>query len=345
MTDGGTAAEFPRRPAEAGAGERLVSEPIVPEAGSFDSATMSRGIPGVPARFSWRGKTYTVAALAGTRKNLRPCRSGSGERYVHKHFYTVETETGEVMTIYRTRSGSKKDSWTLYSIDESRQGATREGSASGPGPAPIRLAVLVSGNGTNLQALIDAAADDRARENVDGRFGIALVIADREGCFALERAQKAGIPTALALPPKGVARPEARMAVSDRVLALAREARADALVLAGFLTILSGPLIDEYANRIVNIHPALLPKFGGKGMWGHHVHEAVLSSGDGESGCTVHLVDSGCDTGTILFQRKVPVLPGDTPDSLAERIHREEHAAIVEGARELARRLAREGDR
>ncbi len=202
----------------------------------------------------------------------------------------------------------------------------------------MRIAVLVSGGGTNLQALIDAK-DAAGGSAESGSYEIAIVIADRE-CYALERARKSGIETALALPPKGVPRPEARRAVSDRVLALAREARADALVLAGFLTIMSGPVIDEYANRIVNLHPALLPKFGGHGMWGHHVHEAVLASGDAESGCTVHLVDSGCDTGPILLQRKVPVLKGDTAETLAARISGEEHEAIVEGVRVLARRLA-----
>lgn len=319
-----------------GNGSRLVSEPIIPEPASFDTASMARGTPGVPARFSWRGRTFRVAALLGTRKNLRPCHSGSGERYIHKHFYDLETETGERMTIYRTRTGSKKDSWMLYTIDESRahKGAERLPQDDSRAVKPFRLAVLVSGGGTNLQAIIDAAEADNT-----ARFEVVLVIADREGCFAVERAKKHGIATELVLPPADVPRPEARRAVSDCVLALAREAQADAIILAGFLTILSGPVIEEYANRIVNLHPALLPKFGGKGMWGHHVHEAVLAAGEKESGCTVHLVDSGCDTGTILLQRKVPVLDGDTADTLAERIHGEEHIAIVEGVRELTRQL------
>lgn len=236
-------------------GERLVSEPVTPVAGSFDAAAMAAGEPGVPP-----------------------------------------TE----------------------------------------GDHPMRIAVLVSGGGTNLQALIDDQNAESAP--ADGRFEIVLVVADRD-CFALERARKAGIPAVLAPAPAGVARPEARRAVSDRVLQLAREYRADALVLAGFLTIMGGDVITEYANRIINLHPALLPKFGGKGMWGHHVHEAVLASGDAESGCTVHLVDAGCDTGPILIQKRVPVLPGDTPDSLAARIAGHEHEAIVEGVHALARKL------
>jgi len=202
-----------------------------------------------------------------------------------------------------------------------------------------RIAVLVSGGGTNLQALIDAAEANAAtgRKEYDA-YEIAIVIADRE-CYATERAKKHGIPVAYALPPAGVPRADARRAVSDRVLALARDSKADALVLAGFLTIMSGEVISDYANRIVNLHPALLPKFGGKGMWGHHVHEAVLASGDAESGCTVHLVDDGCDTGATLLQKRVPVVAGDTPETLAERISHVEHEAIVEGVRLLAKKL------
>ncbi len=227
------------------------------------------------------------------------------------------------MTLYHTRSVSKKDKWTLYTIQTEEQTAR--------GAQPMRIAVLVSGGGTNLQALIDAGQKG---------FEIAVVIADRENTFALERAKKHGIPAELAMSPKGTPRAEARQFVSDRVLALAREYRADTLVLAGFLTIMSGAVITEYSARIINLHPALLPKFGGQGMWGRHVHEAVLASGDRESGCTVHLVDAGCDTGEILLQRKVPVISGDTADSLASRIHVEEHLAIVEGVRLLAAKLA-----
>ncbi len=89
--------------------------------------------------------------------------------------------------------------------------------------------------------------------------------------------------------------------------------------------------MQEYSGRIINLHPALLPKFGGVGMWGENVHKAVLAAGEKESGCTVHLVDSGCDTGKILVQKKVPVMPGDTVESLYERIAPKEHEAIVEG--------------
>jgi phosphoribosylglycinamide formyltransferase-1 len=301
--------------------ETLISESIVPAAGSFNAAAMASGIPGVPMEFRWRGDDYRVTKILDSWKNLRSCRSGSGEQYINKHFFLVETDAGAVMTLYRTRSGSKKDTWMLYTIHDSPQTAE--------GAQPMRIAVLVSGGGTNLQALIDA-------QEKAGCYEIALVIADRENIFALERANRHGIAARLALPPKGIPRPEARLAVSAQVLALAREFKVDALVLAGFLTIMGGDVISEYSNRIINIHPALLPKFGGKGMWGHHVHEAVLASGDRESGCTVHLVDAGCDTGETLLQRRVPVLDGDTPDSLAKRIFAEEHIAIVEGVCLLA---------
>ena len=206
----------------------------------------------------------------------------------------------------------------------------------------MKIAVLVSGGGTNLQALIDYE-----KSVPDCPYHIQIVIADTKKAFALERAAKAGIDTKIVSPfavlgpekAKAVSKEEKRTAVSDAALKAAREAGCDAIVLAGWLTVLSGSIITEYSNRIVNLHPALLPKFGGVGMWGHNVHEAVLASGEKESGCTVHLVDAGCDTGKILVQKKVPVLPGDTPDSLYARIAPEEHKAMVEGVCQLAELL------
>ncbi|MDR0758781.1 MAG: phosphoribosylglycinamide formyltransferase, partial [Treponema sp.] len=112
------------------------------------------------------------------------------------------------------------------------------------------------------------------------------------------------------------------------------------IVLAGFLSILEGGIVDEYAGRIINLHPALLPKYGGAGMYGERVHRAVLAAGEAESGCTVHLVDAGTDTGPVLLQRRVPVLAGDTAETLAERIHGEEHIAIVEAVMLMIQRLA-----
>ncbi|MBQ0051920.1 MAG: phosphoribosylglycinamide formyltransferase [Treponema sp.] len=206
----------------------------------------------------------------------------------------------------------------------------------------MKIAVLVSGGGTNLQALIDYE-----KENSNCPYHIQLVIADTKKAYALERATNAGIETKIVSPfavlgpekAKEVSKEEKRVAVSDAALEAAKAAGCGAIVLAGWLTVLSGKIITEYSNKIVNLHPALLPKFGGVGMWGHNVHEAVLAAGEKESGCTVHLVDAGCDTGKILVQKKVPVMPGDTPDSLYARIAPEEHKAMVEGVCILAEML------
>ncbi len=203
----------------------------------------------------------------------------------------------------------------------------------------MNIAVLVSGGGTNLQALIDY---ERQEQNCP--YHIAVVMSDRKAAYALERARNAGIPVELVGPyavlgkerAQTAGKEEKRAAVSGRVLEVCRSYHADGVVLAGWLTVLGGELLTAYTGRIINLHPALLPEFGGEGMWGHHVHEAVLAAGRKESGCTVHLVDAGCDTGRILVQRRVPVLPDDTPDSLYARIAPEEHKAIVEGACMLA---------
>lgn len=206
----------------------------------------------------------------------------------------------------------------------------------------VRIAVLVSGGGTNLQALIDYE-----KSHADCPYNIALVVSNTKSAFALERAREAGIPAEIRSPYSVLGKENAdkadrdtkRLAVSDAVLSLCGEHKIDALVLAGYLSVLGGRIIESYSGKIINLHPALLPKFGGVGMWGRNVHEAVLASGEKESGCTVHLVDSGCDTGKILVQKKVPVLDGDTPDSLYSRIAPKEHEAIVEGACLLARGL------
>jgi phosphoribosylglycinamide formyltransferase-1 len=194
---------------------------------------------------------------------------------------------------------------------------------------------LVSGGGTNLRALIDAERTGRL-----GPGTIRAVVSDRPGVYALERARLAGIPAFIRAPDKGLPKPERRRELSDRILRTAREYEADLIILAGFLSILEGRIIEAYAGRILNLHPSLLPKFGGAGMYGERVHRAVLDAGETESGCTVHLVDAGTDTGPVLLQRPVPVLPGDTPETLAERIHREEHIAIVEAAAMMAGRVS-----
>lgn len=201
------------------------------------------------------------------------------------------------------------------------------------------IAVLVSGSGTNLQALIDY---EKANQNCP--YKIACVLSDHKDAYALERAKNADIPTAIVSPyavmgaeiAKAASREEKRIRVSDKVLEICKENKVDVIVQAGWLTVLSGAIISEYKDHIINLHPALLPKFGGVGMWGHHVHEAVLAAGEKESGCTVHIADGGCDTGRILVQKAVPVEPGDTVDTLYARIAPKEKEALIEGVLMLA---------
>jgi phosphoribosylglycinamide formyltransferase-1 len=171
---------------------------------------------------------------------------------------------------------------------------------------------------------------------------ISAVISDRPGAYALERAGAAGIPAYIERPDKTLPREDRRRELSDRILRFAGKEGMEFIILAGFLSILEGDIITAYAGRIINIHPSLLPKYGGQGMYGGQVHRAVLAAGETESGCTVHLVDAGTDTGPVLIQKKVPVLSGDTPETLAERIHGQEHAALVEAAALMVKRLMKQ---
>lgn len=197
-----------------------------------------------------------------------------------------------------------------------------------------KIAVLVSGGGTNLQALIDYE-----RSHADCPYKICVVISSTKNAYSLERAAKAEIPSVIKSPfsvmgkekAQSSTREEKNEAVSNAILEECKNRGIDIIVLAGYLSVLQGAVIKEYKNKIINLHPALLPKFGGVGMWGHNVHEAVLAAKEKESGCTVHLVDDGCDTGKILVQKKVPVMSDDDVDSLYARIAPEEHKAIVEG--------------
>lgn len=198
----------------------------------------------------------------------------------------------------------------------------------------VPVAVLVSGNGSNLQALLDAERSGRL-----GKAFVAVVISDRSGAYALERAKQAGKPALIIEANRKLPKEERRLELSNRILAAVQAVSAECIVLAGFLSILQGPILEYYRERIINIHPSLLPKFGGPGMYGERVHRAVLDAEEPLSGCTVHIVDHGTDTGPILIQRTVPVLGSDTPDSLAHRIHIEEHVAIVDGLTALLTRL------
>ena len=208
-----------------------------------------------------------------------------------------------------------------------------------PQPPVLRIAVLVSGHGrgSNLQAILDACACGQIRGAVD------VVIGTRSGAPALERARSCGVATLVISPNKYGGDDEAY----GRALLRALAARGIGLVcLAGYMRKLPSVVVEAYPARIMNIHPALLPLFGGKGMFGERVHQAVLESGMKVSGCTVHFVDAEYDTGPIIIQRCVPVLEGDTPQTLAARILPEEHKAYVEAVSLFAEgRLQLEGRR
>lgn len=189
----------------------------------------------------------------------------------------------------------------------------------------LAIGVLVSGRGTNLQAILDACAAGR----LDAR--VVLVASDRSGVPALERAQRAGVPWHVFEEKEHGGRATAH-AVMARAL---KDRGARLVVLAGFARILHDEFFRVLGDiPVINVHPALLPHFGGHGMVGAKVHEAVLQSGAQETGVTVHRAEPGkVDEGEILVQRRVPVLAGDTPGSLAERVLAEEHDAIVEAIR------------
>ena len=188
-----------------------------------------------------------------------------------------------------------------------------------------RVAVLVSGGGTNLQAIIDKVADGSLPQ-----VELVKVIASKESAYALERAAKAGIETAVAKE-------------QPQVLEELEGSGAEIIVLAGYMKVLSPEIIKKYRNRIINIHPSLIPKYCGKGFYGIRVHNAVIAAGEKESGATVHYVDEGVDTGEIILQEKVPVLEGDTPEDLAARVLKTEHVILAEGLKIAIQNLEKEG--
>jgi formyltetrahydrofolate-dependent phosphoribosylglycinamide formyltransferase len=193
----------------------------------------------------------------------------------------------------------------------------------------VSVAVFASGSGTNFQSILDYPFSHRESR-------VVLLITDRPEIGALERAEKAGIP-ARVIPVKGRSLDE----VGEETLTALEEHGVQVILLAGYLRLIPPAVVEAYPGRILNIHPALLPSFGGKGMWGHHVHEAVLASGATFSGPTVHFVDEEYDTGAILAQWPVPVLAGDTPDSLAARVLTVEHVIYPLAAEHLCRAVAR----
>jgi phosphoribosylglycinamide formyltransferase-1 len=195
-----------------------------------------------------------------------------------------------------------------------------------PQAKPVRLAILASGGGSNLQAIVDhldALGEARAAE-------VVLVASNRAGAGALAKARGRNIPAAV------IANP----ADGPALAALLESHRVDCIALAGYLRLVPPEVTERWHGRIVNIHPALLPKFGGGGMYGRRVHEAVIASGDRESGATVHHVDRAYDCGAIIAQERVPVEPGDTPDSLAARVLAAEHRLYPRTLHALALELA-----
>lgn len=184
-----------------------------------------------------------------------------------------------------------------------------------------KVAVLVSGGGTNLQALIDKVSGGELPQ-----VELVKVISSRDDAFALQRAADAGIETAVAKE-------------QSAVLQELEDSGAEMIVLAGYMKVLSPEITERYRNRIINIHPSLIPKYCGRGFYGIRVHRAVIEGGETESGATVHYVDEGVDTGKIIIQEKVPVLEGDTPEELAARVLETEHRILAEGLKKAIEAL------
>lgn len=171
---------------------------------------------------------------------------------------------------------------------------------------PLTIAIFVSGGGTNCENIIEYFKDSES-------VHIALVVSNRADAFALERARRHEVPTTIIS--------KADLSNPDIVMPLMEHYGIEFIVLAGFLPLIPNYLIDAFPRRIVNLHPALLPKFGGKGMYGHHVHEAVKAAGETETGMTVHYVSPVCDGGDIIAQFSTPLSPDDTVDDIAEKEH------------------------
>lgn len=186
----------------------------------------------------------------------------------------------------------------------------------------LRIGVLVSGGGTNLQSIIDAV------ENGTLASEVVCVISNKASAYGLERARKHNIPAFHVDPKNGH--------YDEELLALLLEQKVELVVCAGYLKIMDEKLVNTFKGRIINIHPSLLPKYGGMGYFGIHVHEAVIAAGEKESGATVHYIDTGVDTGEIILQRQLEVLEDDTPESLQQRILAEiEHKILVEAIKQI----------
>ncbi len=187
-----------------------------------------------------------------------------------------------------------------------------------------RIAIFASGSGTNAQKIIE-------HFNANDEIEVSLVLSNNPGAFVLERAKKMGIPSYVF--------DRQMFYETTQVGDILRQIGIDFIVLAGFLWLIPPDILQSWQNRIVNIHPALLPKYGGKGMYGDRVHRAVIEAGENETGITIHYVNDKYDDGEIIFQDKFAVLPGDTPESIAERIHVLEHKHFPRVIEELIKGL------
>jgi phosphoribosylglycinamide formyltransferase-1 len=174
----------------------------------------------------------------------------------------------------------------------------------------FRIALFASGSGSNAENIVNFFSKNSTVE-------FPIIISNKNDAFVHERAKKLNIPS--------VTFGREDFLTGEKILQFLTDYKIDAIVLAGFLLKVPTALIAAFPDKIVNIHPALLPKYGGKGMYGHYVHEAVASSGDTESGITIHYVNSNYDEGSIIFQAKCPVFPADTPDMIAEKVHQLEY--------------------
>ena len=190
----------------------------------------------------------------------------------------------------------------------------------------LKMAVLVSGGGTNLQAIIDAIESGKIT-NAE----ISVVISNNAGAYALKRAEKYGI-EARCISPKQY---ESRQAFNEALLEALQSYQVDLVVLAGCLVVIPEIMVKAYPNRIINIHPALIPSFCGTGYYGLKVHEAALARGVKVTGATVHFVDAGTDTGPIILQKAVEILPGDTPEVLQRRVMEQAEWVIMPKAIDL----------
>ena len=192
------------------------------------------------------------------------------------------------------------------------------------------IAIFASGNGTNAQNLIEYFNLNKRCDF--SHVNVAVVICNKTNAPVIERAKKMGVPAV-------VLKKEELTTTPQVLLQTLKEYKIDYIVLAGYLQMIPSELIKEYPDRIINIHPSLLPAYGGKGMYGHHVHEAVVAAGEKESGITIHLVDEVYDSGRIIFQARCIVAPSDTPDDVAAKIHELEQAHFPQVVREYISKL------